>query len=412
MVVARMQTALLHEMLQAFPVVAVVGARQVGKSTLVQMPEIGGDRVYRSLDDIATAGLANDDPVAFARSESRLTIDEVQLAPGLLRVIKQEVDRDRGPGRFLLTGSADLEFSAGLARVLAGRVGVLNLRPLTWREQEGRQGVPRLARWLEASSPEAVWKDLNSIEFTPFEPARLFTGGYPPAVTASSARARDLWFGSFRTTYLERDVRRLSEVGHLSDFARLLDLSATRTGQVLNQAALAREIGLSAATAGRYLSLMEASFQIERLRPFFTNIGKRLVKSPKLYWTDTGIASFLLGLRTWREAMEAGYGGALLETFAMMEIETLLSVHAPAARLHYLRTHGGMEIDGLIVSGRNLLPFEIKASATIRVEDARPLRDFLAAARGAKFGLLFHTGTECRRLAPDIFALPLSALLA
>ncbi len=412
MLLPRMTLALLGEMLRAFPVVAVVGARQVGKSTLVQMPEIGGDRAYLTLDDAPTAGLAQRDPVSLARSAPRLTIDEAQLAPGVLRAIKREVDRDRAPGRFLLTGSSDLGFSADLGHVLAGRVGVLQLRPLAWRERERKGSVPKLIGWLGETRPAAVWEQLSSMEFEPFDPALLLTGGYPPAVVARSPRERDLWLESFRTSYLERDLRRLSEIGHLSDFARLLDLSAARTAQVLNQAALARELGLPAATLGRYLSLLEASYQIERLRPFFANIGKRLVKSPKLYWTDTGVASFFLGLRSWREVTEAGYAGPLVETFAMMEIEGLLSVYARGARLHYLRTHGGMEIDGLVVSGRNLLPFEIKASATVRMEDARHLRAFLATGKGAKFGLVLHAGEECRMLAPDVFAVPLSILLA
>jgi len=412
MLLPRMHLALLGDMLRTFPVVAVVGARQVGKSTLVQMPEVGRDRAYHTLDDAATAGLAERDPVSFARSGSRLTIDEVQLAPGVLRAIKREVDRDRAPGRFLLTGSSDLDFSADLGRVLAGRVGVLRLRPLAWREQEKRSGVPKLIGWLGEAKPASVWEELSSMEFGPFDPALLFTGGYPPAVIARSARKRDLWFESFRTSYLERDLRRLSDIGHLSDFGRLLDLSAARTAQVLNQAALARDLGLSAATLGRYLSLLEASFQIERLKPYFANIGKRLVKAPKLYWTDTGVASFFLGLRSWQEATQAGYAGPLLETFAMMEIESLLSVYAPGARLHYLRTHGGMELDGLVAAGRSLLPFEIKASATVRVEDARHLRAFIATGKGAKFGLVFYAGEECRMLGPDVFAVPLSVLLA
>ncbi|MFI5402206.1 MAG: ATP-binding protein [Planctomycetota bacterium] len=403
---------LLGEMLETFPVIAVVGARQVGKTTLVQLPEIGSDRLYHTLDDVTTAGMARRDPVALARSGPRITIDEVQLAPGLLRVIKREVDRDRTSGRFLLTGSSDLDFSAELGHVLAGRVGVLRVRPLAWREQARTSGVPKLVDWIGETKPERVWKDLSGTEFPPFDPGLLLTGGYPPAVTARSPRRRELWFQSFRTSYLERDLRRLSEVGDLSDFGRLLDLCATRTSQVLNQAALARDLGIPAMTVSRYLSLLEASFQIERMKPYFTNIGKRLVKSPKLYWTDTGVASFFLGLRSWQEAIDANYAGPLLETFAMMEVESLLSVFAPSAKLHYLRTHGGMEIDGVIASGRSLLPFEIKASATVRVEDARHLRAFIDMGKGARFGFVLYAGEECRMLAPDVFAVPLSILLA
>jgi len=413
MIIPRAAGGLLQDMLKAFPVVAVVGARQVGKSTLVRVPEIGGNRAYQTLDDFAVLDMARRDPVGLVRQDALLTIDEVQRCPDLLLAVKREVDRRPGPGRYLLTGSADLDHTANLARILAGRVGVLALHPLSWREQERRQGEPALLAWMKATKAQQVVRSLQRWRACPFDSGIVCKGGYPPAVTAASARARQLWFESFRYTYLERDIRQVSEIGNLADFARLMEMSATRTAQILNQAALGRDLGMSAATLGRHLSLLEATFQIERLRPYFTNIGKRLVKSPKLYWRDTGVAAHLLGVEVWRPAAQsAEHAGPLFETFVMMEIRKMLASYARSARLYFLRTHGGLEVDGLIVDGQRILPFEIKAAATVRGEDAKALQLFLDQERRAAIGIVFYTGTDIQRLGRQVVALPVTALLA
>ena len=399
-------------MLETFPVVAVVGARQVGKTTMVQLPEIAAGREYRTLDDYLTLDLARKDPMSLVRSTARCTLDEVQRAPDLLLAVKREVDERRTPGRILLTGSADLNFTADLSRVLAGRVGVLRLRPLTDRELAGNTKVPAIRSWLTAECAGDVVASLKGKDLPAWSTSRLFIGGYPPAVQAKNAEARRLWFEGFRRSYLERDVRQLSEIGHLTDFARLLQLAATRTGRLLNQAALARDAGLSPATAGRYFSLMEATFQMERLQPYFANIGKRLVKSPKLYWTDPGLAAYLLGLSGWAEAVAARCAGALLETWAMMETLATLETYAPEARLYFFRSHGGLEIDGLIVWRRRLLPFEVKATVTLRADHAKNLQLFLETQVGARTGILFYLGREVITISNRIVALPVSAMLA
>ena len=412
MMIDRSCVGLLKEMLSAFPVVAVVGPRQVGKSTLVQLPQVGNTREYHTLDDFSVLDMAQKDPVGLVESDGPVTLDEVQRCPDVLLAVKRAVDKRRSAGRFLLTGSADLSYCADLARTLAGRVGVLRLRPLSWREQTGSVKRPSLISWIFATSVRKLERELGQTRMPEFDSNVIFRGGYPLAVTAKSRKARELWFESFRYTYLERDIRQISEIGNLSDFARLFELSATRTAQVLNQASLARDAGLSTATTGRYFSLMEATFQIERLRPWFANIGKRLVKSPKLYWTDTGVASYLLGLRNCKEAVSAGFIGPLLETFVVMEIENMLATYLPSSRLYYLRTHGGMEVDGIITSGRRILPFEVKASSTLRGEDARSLQAFIDAETRACMGLVFYLGRDVRRLSSNVLALPVAGVLA
>ena len=400
--ISRIFTAKVQELLEFFPVVAVVGSRQVGKSTLVQMSEIGRDRRYFTLDDLAVRQLAERDPESLLETQGPLTIDEVQLAPELLRAIKKCVDQDRRPGRFLLTGSADMNVLSDLAGVLAGRVGIVQLPPITQFEVRGGEGRPR---WLQALQGEHA---SGSTPVAPFDWSRIVVGGFPLSVTAAHDRERALWFENFRKTYLERDLRRMRDIGHLSDFARLMELVAARTAQLLNQAALAREIGLNAATAGRYLSLLEASFLCMRLNPWHANLGKRLVKTPKRYWTDTGIACHLCGLH--RDDLPGHpMTGPLFETFAVTEIAALLSHFLPEARLHFFRSQTGLEVDLLIQQGQTLFPVEIKASRSVTPDDAAPILRWREWTGLTSPGLVLYPGTEIKPLGRNITAMPITA---
>ena len=409
--IKRVQEARLLELLGRFPVVAVIGPRQVGKSTLVQSESIGKGRSYFTLDDYDTLGLAEKDPRALLNAGSRVTIDEVQRCRPLLRGIKAEVDKDRVPGRFLVTGSANLNLTADLAQELAGRVGVLPLSPLSWRELEGRLARPLWLNWLGAENIEQIEAACDGLRVGGSGIPALFSGGYPPAVTAATPEARHDWFASYRFTYLERDVRQVANIGNLAEFARLFQTVAARSSKLMNMASLARDVGLNATTTGRYVSLLEATFQISRLVPWFVNIGKRLVKSPKIYWSDTGLLAHLLGLSATADVMASDYRGALVETFAVMEVLKHVEVFDPSLRVHFLRSHGGLEVDGLVVGGTRQLPFEIKASETARVDDAGNLEKYLTLSGGKSPGLVFYNGAECRRLSGRVLAVPLHALL-
>lgn len=409
--IERVQESRLLELLDRFPVVAVIGPRQVGKSTLVRGDRINLGRSYFTLDDFDTLGLAGKDPRAILSAGKAVTIDEVQRCPDLLRFIKADVDKDRRSGRFLITGSSDLNFTADLAKELAGRVGILPLPPLSWRELDGRLAPPIWLNWVDAANISDVEASCKQVTPKVSELDVMFSGGYPLAVTALNTGARRDWFSSYRFTYLERDVRQLSNIGSLADFARLFQTVAGRSSQLLNIASLARDIGLNAATSGRYLSILEASFQITRLTPWFSNIGKRLVKSPKIYWSDTGLLLHLLGLESWSDVSAAGLNGALVETFAIMEIFKQMEMFDPSMRLHFVRSHDGLEVDGLIVRGLKQLPFEIKASSTVRVEDGVNLEKYMTRAKASLVGIVFYRGTECRRLSGRVLAVPLTSLL-
>lgn len=398
----------LLEMLSVFPVVAMIGPRQVGKSTLVTNAHGLADREYLTLDNIAERSLAEADPKAFLERTGPVTIDEVQLAPGLLQEIKRRVDRKREPGRFLITGSADLDQCAELSHVLAGRVGVLRLPPITRSEETAAWAWKQ---WLDVDSVEELDAAFAKKESPPFDWERLMRGGFPPVLLATRARERSLWMESFRMTYLERDLRRISDIGNLADFNRLMVLTAAASGTIPNQANLARDAGLSPATAGRHLSILEASLLIRRLPPYFANIGKRMVKSPKLYWTDTGLCAHLLG-HTEVKALDRDpvARGRLFETFVMMEVESLLPLLSTPARLFHVRTHDQLEVDGLLERGRRKLLFEIKAAQTVTAADATPIERWISLNPGHGPGVVIHAGSEYHKLSPNVRAIPASML--
>jgi predicted AAA+ superfamily ATPase len=394
-------------MLATFPVVAVVGSRQVGKSTLIQQPVIGGDRRYLTLDDVSAYSVAQADPKTFLDSDMPLSIDEVQLAPALLREIKLRVDHNRVPGRFLLTGSADLDHCADISSVLAGRVGILRLPPITMSEEHEATGWQE---WMDATSVKSLDRAFAGKKYQPLPLERILSGGFPDSLLAPTPRQRMLWMDSFRTTYLERDLRRISDIGNLGEFARLMNLSAAATGSLLNQAHLARDAGMSPATAGRHLSILEASFLITRLPPFFANIGKRMVKAPKLYWNDVGLAAHLCGI-TSIEALRGGVMlGRLVETLLMMEIQALLPLVETPVKLFHVRTHDGLEVDGLLEIGQRHLPLEIKASQTVTASDASPIERWIALNPTHGPGVVLYLGDEYLSLSPNVRAVPAWAL--
>lgn len=406
--IERYYKPLLKEMLGIFPAVAVVGPRQAGKTTLVTSEAIGKGRTYVSLDDIGERTLAQTDPKAFVNRGGRLTVDEVQLVPELLREIKRQIDFRGEVGKFLVTGSADLDHCAELSEVLAGRVGILRLPPISRAEETGADGW---RTWLDGSTAGDWDEAFGGKELASFDWSRIVRGGFPLSLLAGGSRGRSLWMESFRMTYLERDLRRISDIGNLAEFNRLMHLSAAATATILNQASLARDAGMSPATAGRHLSILEASLLVERLPPFFTNIGKRMVKSPKLFWTDTGLCSHLLGVKEVTDLdRNALLKGKLFETFVMMEVRALLPLVRPSARLYHVRTHDQLEVDGLIEDGPHKLLFEIKAGQTVTAADAKAMERWITLNPTHGPGAVLYAGERFHPLSPNVRAIPVGLL--
>ena len=390
----------LTEQLAAMPAVVLSGARQTGKSTLAR-ELIRPTRTYRSLDDLDVRELARREPRALTGAPGKLTLDEVQREPQLLLAVKQEIDRERRPGRFLLTGSADLLLMRGVSESLAGRASYLTLRPMTRREQLGRGTC---GRWDElVGSREEDWLSrLAGDDATDDWIELCLRGGFPtPAVEMQNERERHIWFDGYVRTYLERDLRELSSVSSLPDFRRLMQAAALRVGTFLNQTDLARDVGLSQPTVHRYLNLLETSYLLVRLPAYSVNRTKRLMKSPKLYWGDTGLALFLAGLS---EPV-----GHHLENLVLNDLLVWRDFRKDRPEVLHWRTTSGEEVDFVIETNESLIPIEVKATARPTVGDARHIQSFRREyGDRARPGLVLHTGTTAEWLSADALALPWS----
>ncbi len=386
--------------LATFPVVVLIGARQTGKSTLVRDLHPGDGRLYLTLDDIDVRADADQSPDELLRRAPRMTIDEVQRSPDLLLAIKRAVDSEWVPGRFVLTGSANLLLMKRVSESLAGRASYLTLWPLTRREQLGLGAAggwdlpfsEPVSRWREAILDQPIveedWEDL----------ARR--GGYPVAAhRLHDEHTRRLWFDGYVRTYLERDLQELSAIEHLADFRRLMRALCLRLGGLLNQADVARDVGLPPSTVQRYVNLLEVSFQLVRLAPYSVNRGRRLVKSPKVYWCDTGLALFLSG--------ETEPRGAHLENLVLTDLLAWRERSPDRPEILYWRTHKGTEVDFVLERGGTVLPIEVKATARPRSADVRHLRTFMHEyADRTEGALLLHAGTETFWIADRILAVP------
>ncbi len=389
----------LETRLRVMPAVVLTGARQTGKSTLAQ-ELTPGERRFLSLDDLDVVDTARRDPQALLGGSRPITLDEVQREPDLLHAVKQAIDRRRVPGQFLITGSANLLLMRRVSESLAGRASYLNLWPMTRREQLGRgQG----GIWEQLlGSPDDAWLDLVTAEPDDADDWRLLArrGGFPvPAVHLDGDQERAIWFDGYVRTYLERDLQDLSSISALPDFRRLMRASSRRIGQLVNQTDLGRDVALSQPTVHRYLNLLETSYLLVRLPAYAVNRTKRLIKSPKLYWGDTGVALHL--------AQEPEPRGAHLENVVLHDLLTWRDARLDRAELFHWRTAGGQEVDFVVEAGEQLLPIEVQATARPRLRDIVHLRAFRAEyGDRARAGLLLHAGDNVDWLAPDVLAAP------
>lgn len=381
------------------PAVVVTGARQSGKSTLAEHL-VPGARRYATLDDLDVLDAARRDPDVLVGGRGAVTLDEVQREPELLRAVKRAVDRDRTPGRFLLTGSANLLLMKQVSESLAGRASYLTLWPMTRREQQGRG---QCGRWEELlDTPDTEWLSLLAAEKDSAEDWRVLAarGGFPtPALQLRTAADRRIWFDGYVRTYLERDLQDLSTISALPDFRRLMRAACLRVGQLVNQTELGRDVALPQPTVHRWLNLLETSYLLVRLPAYAVNRTKRLIKAPKIYWGDTGVALHIAEMEEPR--------GAHLENLVLHDLLVWRDARIERAELGYWRTSIGEEVDFVIESAGRLLPIEVKATARPRLADIAHLRMFRAEyGKKARAGLLLHNGDALEWLAPDVLAAP------
>jgi predicted AAA+ superfamily ATPase len=387
------------------PVVLVNGPRQCGKTTLVRTLT-GPDRTYLTLDDDTTLNSVRADPTGLIRDIDEATIDEVQRAPDLLRAIKRSVDEDRRPGRFLLTGSANILTIPTVAESLAGRMEIVTLLPLAQAEIRGSESTfLNRAFTGQVATPQvkALGKDLVEL---------VLVGGYPEMLGRNDPRRRSAWARDYIRAIVERDVRDITEIDKLEQMPQLLRALAQHAGQLTNFSQLAGQIHIDDKTARRYVGVLEQLFLVRRVEPWFRNRLKRLVKTSKLHFLDSGLLAVLVGATSDRIAGDRSLFGSLLETFAVSEILKLATWSDTVSTLHHYRDKDQVEVDIILEDDAGaIVAIEVKAAATVSAADFKGLRK-IAEIAGDSFqvGMVLYDGDKVLPFGDRLFAAPLSCL--
>jgi len=369
-----------------FPAVIVTGPRQSGKTTLLKHV-FSKTHKYVLMDTPNAKVMAERDPELFFRNYSPpLIIDEIQESPGLFSYIKVLIEKDRQKnGRFILTGSQAFPLMAGVSESLAGRIAVFSLLSLSFKEQYFNVKMP----------------DYESLK------NRVLTGGFPQ-IALDSKLDRDLWFSGYLQTYLERDVRRLRMVGDITDFQRFLQLAAAYNGQVLSYSSISRDLGVAVNTIKAWVSVLEASGQIMLVKPFYANKGKRIIKSPKLYFLDTGLLCYLLGITSEKQVFSGHFSGQMLETLVLGEMVRSFYSEGIVPRIYWWRTSNGEEVDFIVENRGRIFPIEVKLSANIGENMIKPLASFCGLFKDkVSAGYVVNLSKEKLKMSNNIVSLPL-----
>lgn len=393
------------EALADTPVVLLSGPRQAGKTTLVRQ-FAGKNRKFITLDDELTLLAARQDPVGLVRSLDCAVIDEVQRVPALLLAIKKSVDADRRPGRFLLTGSANLMALPSVADSLAGRMETLTLLPLAGCEMESTAG-----KWIDRAFDGHI-PGTTRAETGSKLVQRVLRGGYPEAVSRATPRRRTAWTKQYVDALIQRDVRDIAAIDKLGHLHRLLRALAQMAGQLCNFAQLGAQVGLDSKTANKYLAVFEQMFLLRRVEPWSSNRLSRIVKTPKMQFIDSGLLGTLVGLTDASADRDRALFGRVLESFVYSELLKQATWAERDYALYSYRDKDQVEVDFVIENpAGQIVGVEVKAAASVSAGDLAGLRK-LAALAGGKFaaGLVLHDGSDTLPIGQKLWAVPISSL--
>lgn len=395
----------IEEALKYFPAVLLTGARQVGKSTL-SAKVIDN---YITFDDINIYLSATTDPVTFVKNLKKpVVLDEIQKIPQIFETIKYDIDKNRINGSYLLTGSANVLGFKKTADTLAGRIALLELYPLSLKELSNKN--ENIIDILFTGS----YQDYKNTEISGIEYNKIINqaiiGGYPEIQKMDSEKARHIWFSSYISTYIERDVRDIGELRNLDKFIKMFNVLSSRSANILNKTDLSKDTGIDNKTLDNYLKLLESVYQIYFLSPYSANINKRFVKSQKMFFTDSGVLSYLLGIASKEDFDGSPYKGAVFETFIFSEFLKSAKYSITPTKLFFYRTTDKKEIDFIIERNQKIIAVEVKLSQTVSLSDFKHIIDLKKASKNFKSGFVIYCGEDILSFGEDLFAVPVKLL--
>jgi len=393
---------ILKTVIEEIPVVILTGARQVGKSTILQNEFSSDDWKYLTLDNFDVLEQAEEDPVGLISNYNKLIIDEVQKEKGLIEAIKLNVDK--GKGKYILSGSANMLLMNKISETLAGRAAYLILNPMVRREMAEESRPQWFVDLFKGKFP----KEKN---YKPIDPISFMLKGFMPRVMYMKNSENILrWWEGYVATYMERDLRNISNISSLTDFRKVMEMLALRTGNLINQTEIARDSGVSQPSVYRYINLMEIGHIITKITPFFPNRTKRIIKSPKVYWVDPALAVFLSGYYNSDSLKKARELGGFFENLIFLHLNVLCELMVPKGKIHYYREINQKEVDFVIEYGKEKIAIEVKLTDSPKYADTKGLRYFLGEYPNTQSGVLIHTGKEVKKFGDKILAVPWSIL--
>jgi len=392
----------LKAVIKEIPIVVLTGARQVGKSTLLQNELPFSGWKYLTLDDFDVLERAKEDPLGLISNYDRLIIDEVQKERGLIESIKLNVDK--GKGKYILSGSANMLLMDKISETLAGRAAYLVLNPMIRREMAGEPQPQWFANLFDGKLP----KEKN---YKPIDPFPFMLKGFMPRVIYMKKLENILrWWEGYIATYMERDLRNMSNISSLTDFRKVMEVFALRTGNLINQSEIARDSGVSQPSVYRYINLMEVGHIITKITPFFPNRTKRIVKSPKVYWVDPALPVFLSGYYSAESLKGARESGGFFENLIFLHLNVLCELMVPKGKIYYYREVNQKEVDFVIEYGKKKIVIEVKLTDSPNYGDTKGLRYFMGEYADTKSAILIHAGGEVKKFGDKIISVPWSIL--